>query len=439
MRFASIVRPLLVSTSLLGASASALAQQRTGDLSVSGTLARGDSQDDGGRYLETRTLQLRAGEGVSISLDSSEFDTVVRVTGPDFSAENDDSDGNGTNSRLAFQAITAGDYQITVTSYGPKETGAYALVVHRETGAPVPPPTNAGDPPRLDPRAPGDPPNAGGGDPVLGQSWVWDERQHRFVPAGTANDPGDGPPRGQTQPPGDNPFVPDGAPGDGSGTVYGVFVGVSNYGGGNDLDDTANDARNLAAAFEHTGMIHRGNAIVLTDDDATTGRVRQAFQTLSQRVTAHDTFVFFFDGHGDVNEVELQSSPLTGRELSSLLQDIRGEQVVILDSCYSGSIASVMRGNPRRIGLFSSRSTETSFVASEVHAGGWLAYFMIQAVTTRLAGRDGSLNLRDLVAYLQRGYSRRVGSHQHLVVASAARSATLWRVPGRSNTVALAR
>ena len=91
-------------------------------------------------------------------------------------------------------------------------------------------------------------------------------------------------------------------------------------------------------------------------------------------------------------------------------------------------------------GLFSSRSDEISYVASEVHAGGWLAYHLLEAVRGRVeSGADRALQLDELARYLQRGYRNMVRGRQHLVVAAGPRAAnpTLWRTQ-RSTMVAIA-
>ncbi|MEI8259153.1 MAG: caspase family protein, partial [Deltaproteobacteria bacterium] len=401
MRTSQTLTWLAFSGAVAVAAPPAFAQRARGDVSVSAALSARDGHDADGHFFRTRAVNLRAGTDVAIRVDSAAFDTVVHVTGPQFDETNDDAEGEGTNSRLAFHVATSGAYRVTVTTYTAGETGAYSLAIHQgpaSAGGAVEP-AAAQAPAEIAPEPGAEMPDGSGVDEAAGtaaqpQGWVWDDAQHMFVSSGAApSQPADvnGATDGQgtnEEPSNGNPFVPGVDAAGGTGTVYGVFVGVSNYGGGNDLDDTAADARNLAGAFEHAGLVRHGNAIVLTDGEATGDQVRQAFRTLAARVTARDTFVFFFDGHGDTNEVELQSGALTAEELSQLLDGVRGQQLVVLDSCNSGSLASVVRGHPNRFGLFSSRANETSYVASEVHAGGWLAWFTIQAVRQQVAARD---------------------------------------------------
>ena len=440
MRVSKILSMFAAATALSLGATSAFAQQANSDLAVSGMLSGRDSHDSDGHFFRSRSVNLTAGDTVEITAASSEFDTVLRVSGPGVTESNDDAPGNGTNSRVVFSVPTTGAYRVTVTSYNANETGAYQLAVRH--GASLDDSSNDSDGDDDDTSQSGndeqpsingayvDPSAASVGEiPPQPPAWAWDDNQHMFVPVGQI-------PSADPSTVAQNPGTVD--PNAGTGTVYGVFVGVSNYGGSNNLSDTANDARNLERAFEQSGLIRRGNAIVLTDGRATSDQVRQAFHTLAPRVTSRDTFVFFFDGHGNHHEIELQSGPMMANEMSSLLDSMRGQQLVVLDSCYSGSLASVTNGRANRIGLFSSRANETSYVASEVHAGGWLAYYMIEAVR-RGVSANGAMHVNDLVGFVQRGYGQRVNGQQHLVVASGAeQTATLWRTGATNQNVALA-
>ena len=59
--------------------------------------------------------------------------------------------------------------------------------------------------------------------------------------------------------------------------------------------------------------------------------ISHAIRTVGQRVTERDTFVFFFDGHGSANEISLRSGSMNENALSSLLDGVRGRQLVVLD------------------------------------------------------------------------------------------------------------
>jgi hypothetical protein len=207
-----------------------------------------------------------------------------------------------------------------------------------------------------------------------------------------------------------------------------VFVGVSDYPGPGDIFRGAEDAEDLAGAFEQRGLIRHGDAIVLTNGRASADNVRHAFLALSRRVTPQDTVVFYFGGHGGHGTLSLYQEAFTAADLATAMAPLSGRQLVVLDSCYAGSFASMVQGVPNRFGLFSSRADETSYVAGEVQSSGWLIYFVLQAVRGEApTGDDGHLQFSELTSYLRRSYTQSVGERQHLAVAQGARGdATLW-------------
>lgn len=508
MRMARILSTIALSGTLsLALAAPAMAQTPAPSvLSVDGVLHPNDPVDGEGRHRRVRNITLQAGEGVDISVASDAFDTMLRVTGPNgFSAENDDAEGEGLNSRLRFRVLATGTYYIEVTTYSAGETGEYHLEVHRGVSIDEDPSSATGNGADVvqqpDSQVTAAPQGYGGYDPNVGiyaGTYVgqqpnvpppttypgygqpvqgnWGAPQYPgYVPQGYAQ-PGYVPPQGYAAPQGYVGYAPQypgyvpqpqsyaqpgyanpGAwsqdpsaqptqpaqPGiGGTGTVYGIFIGISDYAGSNtNLDYTAQDARDLSDAFLRARLIRAGNAIVLTDAEATPSNVRRAFQTIAMRATENDTVVFFHDGHGNSNTIALRGGSMSSQELSSLMDRVHGQHLVVLDSCHSGGFASIIQGRPNRTGLFSSRADETSYVASEVRAGGWLAYFMIQAVRGDVNGGPDGLQVNELASYVQRGYNQRVGGRQHLVVATGINGAqaTLWGAAPRNSNVASAR
>lgn len=94
----------------------------------SGTLDASDGAFSGGRYAEAVSIEATAGEQLTVSLLSNDFDTFLVVNGPDgFSVSNDDAPGMGLNSRVTFTAPSSGTYTAIVTSYGAGATGEYSL------------------------------------------------------------------------------------------------------------------------------------------------------------------------------------------------------------------------------------------------------------------------------------------------------------------------
>lgn len=107
----------------------AIAQQRIQPGgTVQGDLSRGDDQLDSGEFIDIYEVQGRAGQSLSVTMSSGDFDTYLMIRGPgDFSEDNDDSGEDGTNSALDVRLPADGLYRITATSYEPGESGRYSL------------------------------------------------------------------------------------------------------------------------------------------------------------------------------------------------------------------------------------------------------------------------------------------------------------------------
>lgn len=358
-----------------------------GRISLDGRLGRRDAVDAEGRHRREQVVSLRRGDRVRFGASSEALDVMAVVEGPGAERWEDDDGAGGTDARLAFTAPRDGSYRFIVTSYEAGETGAYQAEAVISHGG----------------RADADDADAQGD--------------------GDDGDADDG--------------AADAAPSTGAGATYGIFVGVSRYGGDNeDLPGAAADAVQLARTFQQAGWMARSNAVVLTDAQATADGVRQAFRTLAPRVRPDDTLVFFFDGHGSRRELDLVGPDIARGELGRMMNRVQGHQLLVLDSCEAGGFAPLVQGRVDRAGLFSSRATESSSTAPEVGAGGWLAYAFREAVAGGVSRRpDGSVDLGDVITYVRRQYAEhRVTPGQNLVAVADRRRP--FALGGRGDAVA---
>lgn len=102
---------------------------------VNGALSEDDALTDEGAYADLYRLQAKAGEKLRLILVSNEFDAFLEVgRGEDaFTRLAFDDDGlSDTHARLDWNPPEDGEYVIRVRSYGPNQTGAYALIVERQ-------------------------------------------------------------------------------------------------------------------------------------------------------------------------------------------------------------------------------------------------------------------------------------------------------------------
>jgi hypothetical protein len=443
--------------------------------SVSGELSSNDAQRRSGKFEDVYAIDGHRGQRVQLDLASDAFDSYLVVTGPEgFNLANDDQEGGDTlNSRLVLQFPSDGVYRVSVTSFRSGETGAYRLQASAPAAnvavtAPVaaqPIAIGAAINGRL---AQGDGRRSDGSfedryrfhasrgqrvtislssdkmDTVLrlarpdGTEDVSDDTRlpnnqtstnsrldtvlaedGDYVITATsyrANETGDyrltlAPSPGHPRQIG----VPGGA------RVIALLVGVSEYGGRiNDLPNTDDDARQLYNSLRTAGLLHPASAL-LTNAEATTKNVREAFARAAAAAGPNDTFLFFFSGHGDQVDVPVSAAELDGRaetielrdaamrdsELAPLFASVHGRlSIVALDSCFSGGFRNLI-SRPNVMGLFSSEEDLTSLVASQFKAGGFLAYFLREGLTGA-ADDDGDhiVTAGELSTYVRRRFRR---------------------------------
>ncbi len=334
--------------------------------SVSGELADGDTRRRSGKYEDVYVLQGHAGQRVDLRLASSDFDSLLVVTGPDgFNVVNDDEEGaEGLDSRLTVELPANGAYRIAVTSFRPGETGAYRL--------------SAGEPPAgVEIERPSPAEAIALGTEIAGRLEGRDGRRgadryadhYRFTgrrgervriemrsnkfdthltlrhPDGTedvSDDaefdgarstdsridvvlPEDGEyvivassfaPRaaGQYQfTLARSPGLPRQANVPGGPRVIALLVGVSDYGGRtSNLPNTDDDATVLYESLREAGLLHPAS-VALTNAQATRKGVSDAFRRIAATAGPQDLFLFLFSGHGDQIDVPVSAAELDGR------------------------------------------------------------------------------------------------------------------------------
>jgi hypothetical protein len=208
------------------------------------------------------------------------------------------------------------------------------------------------------------------------------------------------------------------------GRIFGVLVGVSDYGGtANNLEFTAEDASKLAQTLGQRGVLAPGS-VVLTDREATVARVRQAFQQVAALASPEDTFLFFFSGHGTQNRGQVSSTEPDGYEEAIVLRDgeisdnemntwfgqVRARvSLLAIDACFSGGFARDVVSRPNVMGMFSSEEDLTSSVADKFRAGGYLSYFLRNGLAgDGDADGDAIITAGELSAYLRREFASEV-------------------------------
>lgn len=338
------------------------------------SFSESDPTDEAGHHVHRYDLRMQVGATIRVVVRSNEFDTLVRVHGPDGLELRNDDFWDGTNSMVQFQVESTDTYELEVTSYAPGEVGAYEVQI-REF-----------DPEKIEALfALGETWNGQlqPGDQALGSSaetWfraeagqrmtlritspAFDTTAYLFAPSGQswfnddANDTGpDGtesnldstidaiaPADGLYQlvvssygGAGTGPFAVRSsfrppvtvAPGaeipevgyagsETEGRMFGIYAGITDYGPNDQLFGCADDATFLAEAFRHRHLQAAEDQVVLTDKMATRANFEAAIHRVAGKAGPDDVVVIFYSGHGGIvpvderaDEVELDGTDET--------------------------------------------------------------------------------------------------------------------------------
>lgn len=99
-------------------------------VNYTGTLTSNDCNFNDGTFADAFIMRFAAGETVTITASSSQFDTYLLLADGDLNVVTEDDDGGGgTNSRITYTAPASGIYYIIANSFAPGETGQYTLTV----------------------------------------------------------------------------------------------------------------------------------------------------------------------------------------------------------------------------------------------------------------------------------------------------------------------
>ena len=100
-------------------------------LQQTGRLSTGDEIAPDGTLFDSYMFEGQAGQLVTITLESQEFDTYLALVDNSgrLLAENDDSSSGDTNSRVSSTLPTSGTYYVIVNGYSVNDQGSYTLTV----------------------------------------------------------------------------------------------------------------------------------------------------------------------------------------------------------------------------------------------------------------------------------------------------------------------
>lgn len=203
------------------------------------------------------------------------------------------------------------------------------------------------------------------------------------------------------------------------GRILGVFVGISAY-VSSPLYACDDDASFVFQALRERQMIAKEDTWLLTNANATVENLERALEELADQASPDDTVIVFFSGHGGVIAAEgddeldgtdetlvLYDGDIRDNQFVGWLDEVESDTMILaIDACQSGGFARDFMTQPGRIGFFSSDEDVLSDTAEVVGAGGYLSYFLREAILGRADHRpaDGALTVGELSDYLVDGF-----------------------------------
>ncbi len=223
-----------------------------------------------------------------------------------------------------------------------------------------------------------------------------------------------------------------------TGTTRAVIVGISDY--QNDQIPDLQYAHKDAQAFktylqsEAGGKIPNENIQILTNADATMGKMVMALEWLMTESQANDKAIFYFSGHGDVEKkTAMQNGFLLTHDspanvymagafpifyLQSIIATLSGNEVqttVITDACRAGKLAGSAAGGAQitnstlsqqfanEVKILSCQPNEFSVEGEQWGAGrGCFSYHLINGLKGLAdSNKDGIVSLKEVERYLE--------------------------------------
>lgn len=223
-----------------------------------------------------------------------------------------------------------------------------------------------------------------------------------------------------------------------------LVVGINKY---MNSSYSLNYAQPDAKAFvnkivETSGRIFKTvNKVEIYDEDATKENIVQGFKTIISKAKPEDVFVFFYAGHGSLDEDhkdkdgdspfyfvptditklygdpdQLQKKGISGNELREYLTQIRStKQIVLMDACHSGGALKGMNvravaGDEKAI-VQLARSSGVVWIASsgtkqfatefDILKHGVFTYALLEALDGKADNGDGKITVNEIKFYME--------------------------------------
>lgn len=146
-----------------------------------------------------------------------------------------------------------------------------------------------------------------------------------------------------------------------NGNNYLLAIAIDNYQHLNKLNNAVKDIQEIVGVLTNLYQFEEEKVYKLFNEDATEDGIDEIFSHLIDQVTDQDNLLIFYSGHGHYRENVREGYwiPVDGRpnkasdyisnaNLIRYLQNIKAHHVLmIIDSCFSGSLVEQLRGDTR--------------------------------------------------------------------------------------------
>ena len=217
-----------------------------------------------------------------------------------------------------------------------------------------------------------------------------------------------------------------------------LAVGINQYqNSAYDLNYARTDANSFAEKLAGQGKtIYKSiNKVEVYDTDATRENILTGFRSIITKANPEDVFVFYYAGHGTLDEekneefylvptnvtqlygdpAQLESKGISATELKDLLTQIKAQkQIILMDACHSGGAvktfamrgageekAIVKLGRSSGVAVLASSGTQQFASEFEELKHGAFTYALIEALDGKADTGDGFVTINEIKNFME--------------------------------------
>jgi Leucine-rich repeat (LRR) protein len=192
------------------------------------------------------------------------------------------------------------------------------------------------------------------------------------------------------------------------GTVYGLFIGISDYEGEWDLQSAHKDAMDFARCLRDQGLIEEQHSTLLLDKAATAAAMYDSVTNLLSEAGPDDFVVIYFSGHADnkANNNRLllhdyqfrpdrpgshSAGSVTDHDFRTWIDTYakKDPHIILVLDTHAGSPNWLNENNPKHVSIMASHYHQ---MVTEISAGGHFTTALIKVISER----QGHITYRQL-------------------------------------------